>query len=82
MSAIMTILAAAEAAGEHAKEAEKSEVPFFIAGGAWALFAVIISVVGFKRPEFPETSGATRGVMLASVFGWITAVSVAIYVAI
>ncbi len=78
----MTILAAAEAAGEHAQEAEKSEVPFFIAGGAWALFAVLISVYGFMRPDFPTSEGAARGVMAASVAGWLSAVSIAIYVAL
>jgi hypothetical protein len=84
MSTILSILAAAEAAGEHAVEHEehKSEAPFFIAGCVWALFAVVISVVGFKRPDFPNTDGAIRGLYVASVFGWMTAVSMAIYVAL
>jgi hypothetical protein len=82
MSTVMSILAAAEAAGEHAEEAEKSEVPFFIAGGLWALFAVVISVFGFLRPDFPTSDGAARGVMAASVVGWLSAVSIAIYVAL
>jgi len=62
------ILAAAEAAGEHAAEEEhRSELPFFIAGAVLVLFAFALSVVGFKRPDFPGTSGAARGVMALTV---------------
>ena len=56
---LSTILAAAEAAAEH----EKSELPFFLAGGLLASFAVIISVVGFKKPDFPADQATARGVM-------------------
>jgi len=62
-----TILAAAEAGAEHAAEAEKSELPFFLIGGALAAFAVIISVVGFKKPDFPANASAARGVMALGV---------------
>ena len=54
------ILAAAEHAAE---EHHKSELPFFVAGGLLACFAVIISVVGFKKPDFPANEAAARGVM-------------------
>lgn len=57
------ILAAAKSAAEAAAESEKSELPFFLAGGLLACFAVVISVVGFKRPDFPTTQGAARRVM-------------------
>jgi plastocyanin len=44
--------------------AEKSKVPFYIAGGALALWAVIISlVVGLRRPDFPSSLGGERAVM-------------------
>ncbi len=88
MSTILSILAAAESAAEHGAgaaaehEEHKSEVPFFVAGLAWALFAVAISVYGFMRPDFPSTDGASRGVMAASVAGLFAAVSMAIYVAL
>jgi len=78
------ILAAAEhaaAAGEHAEE-HKSEVPFFVAGAVFALFAVLVSVYGFKRPEFPETAAAARGVMSAGAVLMMAAVGTAIYVAL
>jgi hypothetical protein len=64
------ILAAAEhaaAAAEHGAEHEKSEVPFFFAGGIFAAFAVAISVFGFKRPDFPGNARAARGVMALSI---------------
>jgi hypothetical protein len=73
MSVLATILAAAEAGAEHAADAgghageeHKSELPFFVAGGLLAAFAVAISVVGFKRPDFPGSAGAARGVMALS----------------
>jgi hypothetical protein len=79
------LLAAAEhaagAAGE-VVEHERSEVPFFIAGGSLASFAVLISVFGFKRPDFPATAAAARGVMTAGSLLFFMAVSTAIYVAL
>jgi len=69
---LSTILAAAEhgaeAAGAHAGEEEhKSEAPFFIAGSILVAFAIVVSVIGFKQPDFPGTSGAARGIMALSV---------------
>ena len=72
------ILAAAEAAEEH----ERSEVPFFIAGGLFATFAILISVYGFKRPDFPENAGAARGVMTVGAMLMLAAVGSAVYVAL
>jgi len=53
---LVTLIAAAE-------EAERSETPFFIFGIALAVFAVVISVIGFTRPQFPGSDAAARGVM-------------------
>jgi hypothetical protein len=53
------LLAAAEAVPEH----KKSEAPFFIAGVLLVTFAVVISVVGFKKPDFPADAATARGVM-------------------
>jgi hypothetical protein len=44
-------------------EAGHSETPFFIMGGALAVLAVTLSVVGFTRPDFPGSDGAARGVI-------------------
>jgi hypothetical protein len=44
-------------------EAGHSETPFFIVGSALAVLAVLLSVVGFSRPDFPGSDGAARGVI-------------------
>ena len=68
---LSTILAAAEhgaaAAGEHAAEEHKSETPFFVAGAILVVFSIAISIFGFKRPDFPDTASAARGVMAVSI---------------
>jgi hypothetical protein len=73
------LLAAAEHAAE---EHHKSELPFFVAGGLLVAFAIIISVVGFKKPEFPANDQAARGVMALSVALVAGALGSAIYVAL
>jgi hypothetical protein len=73
------LLAAAEHAAE---EHHKSELPFFIAGGLLVAFAIIISVIGFKKPEFPANEQAARGVMALSVALVAGALGSAIYVAL
>ena len=47
-------------------EAGKSETPFFILGSCLALFAVLVSVIGFTRPAWPNGEVATRGLIGAS----------------
>jgi len=83
MSVILSTLAAAEVAGEHAAEEQhRSEAPFFVAGSLLALWAVVISVFGFKRPDFPSSEGAARGVMALSAVLVAGAMSMAVYVAL
>jgi hypothetical protein len=72
---LLFLLAAAE---EH----HKSELPFFLAGGLLVAFAIVISVVGFKKPEFPPNEQAARGVMALSVALVAGALGTAIYVAL
>jgi hypothetical protein len=74
---LSVILAAAQAA-EH----ERSEVPFFICGGALASYAVLISVFGFRKPDFPATAVQARGVMMTGALLVVMAISAAIYVAL
>ena len=50
-----------------AEEAERSETPFFVAGAILVAFSILISVFGFKRPNFPGNAGAARGVMTLSI---------------
>ena len=75
------ILAAAEHAAEAAEEHEKSELPFFIAGAVLVTFAVVVSVFGIKRPDFPTTQRAARGVMTAGTVLVLGAMSMIVYVA-
>jgi uncharacterized cupredoxin-like copper-binding protein len=59
--------------------AEKSKVPFYIAGGllvAWALFLSL--VLGLRRPNFPGTVTAERTVMAITVVLVLLAVSMAV----
>ncbi len=86
MSVLATILAAAEqaaeAAGAHAGEEEhKSEAPFFLIGGALAVFAIAVSVFGFKKPDFPNNAGAARGVMTLGLTLTLATMASIIYVA-
>jgi hypothetical protein len=76
MSLMSTILAAAEHSAEH----EKSKLPFFLIGGCLALFAVVISVIGFKRPDFPGSAGAARGVMGLGVTLVLATMAAIVYV--
>ena len=71
------------AAAEHAtEEHHKSQLPFFLGGGLLVAFAIIISIVGFKKPEFPANEQAARGVMAVSVALVAGALGTAIYVAL
>jgi plastocyanin len=59
--------------------AEKSKVPFYIAGGllvAWALF--ISMVVGMRKPDFPANLGQQRAVMGVTAVLVLFAVSMAV----
>jgi len=78
MSVLATILAAAEHAAE---EEDKSEAPFFFIGGALALFAVVVSVIGFKKPDFPGSPGAARGVMTLGLALTLATMATIVYVA-
>ena len=85
MSVLATILAtaeqAAEAGGHAAEEEHKSELPFFVLGGELALFAIVISVIGFKRPEFPGNAGAARSVMTLGLALTVATMASIVYVA-
>ena len=59
------MLAALLLAAEEA--AEPSKVPFFIAGGVLAAWALVLSAVGLRSPDFPGSPGRARAVMAISV---------------
>jgi hypothetical protein len=63
LHALVTVLGAA---AEQAKE-EPDKVPFYAAGGVLAAWAVIVSVMGIRSPDFPGKGRLARGVMGLSV---------------
>jgi hypothetical protein len=57
---------------------EPSKVPFYIAGGLLAVWAVVLSAVGLTRPAFPFGVVGQRAVMLVSAVLAVAAVAMAI----
>jgi len=57
---------------------ETSKVPFFILGGALALWAVILAGIGLTRPDFPSGPGGQRGVIAFTLFMVVLAIGAAI----
>jgi hypothetical protein len=50
-----------------AEEAEPSKAPFYIAAGALALWAVLVSAIGIRRHEnWPANNGTARALMAIS----------------
>ena len=58
-----------------------SKVPFFILGGALAVWAVILGWLGLSRPDFPGSAGGERGVIGLTVVMAALAVGAAILTA-
>jgi hypothetical protein len=47
---------------------EASKTPYYVAGAALVVFAVVVSAIGITRHEtFPPSKGAARGVMALAV---------------
>jgi plastocyanin len=46
-----------------AASGEKSKTAFFICGGVLAAWAVIVSVIGLRQPDFPRNLAGSRAVM-------------------
>jgi plastocyanin len=59
--------------------AEKSKVPFYIAGGALVAWALIVSLgLGMRRPDFPSGPSQQRGVIAVTVVLVLVAASMAV----
>lgn len=57
----------------------KSKLPFYIAGGALVVWALLISMaIGMRRDSFPSNVGQQRGIMAVSVVLVLAAVSMAV----
>ena len=60
--------------------AEPSKVPFYIGGGALALWAVVLASLGLTRPSFPYGTRGQWGVILVSLVLAVTAMALAVVV--
>jgi uncharacterized cupredoxin-like copper-binding protein len=59
--------------------AEKSKVPFYVAGGLLVAWALLLSlVIGARRSDFPADIGQQRGVIAITAILVIAAVSMAV----
>ena len=61
MDLLSIFVLAQEGAAAGAEHGHKSETPFYLVGGALAVFAVAVGVIGIKRPDLPE--GPNRAMM-------------------
>jgi hypothetical protein len=46
--------------------AEPSKAPWYVTGGLLALWAVVLSAIGLRRPDFPGNKGGRQVVILIS----------------
>jgi hypothetical protein len=58
-----------------------SKVPFYLAGGALVLWALLVSSFGIRRETFPSSEGQARGVMAISVLLIAAAMATAVLTA-
>jgi hypothetical protein len=72
------LLALLQAAAE---EAEPSKVPFYVAGGLLAAWAIVLFGVGMRSQSFPGSQGAERGVIAVSVVLMAAAMATAVITA-
>lgn len=57
---------------------EPSKVPFYIAGGAFAAWAVILASIGLTRPSFPYNVRGQRTVIGISFLLLVATIAMAI----
>jgi plastocyanin len=59
--------------------AEKSKVPFYIAGGLLVAWALLVSLgIGMRRPDFPSSVAGQRGVVAITAVLVVAAASTAV----
>jgi hypothetical protein len=57
---------------------EPSKVPFYIAGGVLAVWAVVLAFMGLTRPSFPYNVRGQRGVILVSLVLAVVAIGLSV----
>jgi hypothetical protein len=56
-----------------------SKVPFYIAGGVLAIWAVVLSAFGLSRPSFPGNGSGQRGVIVISLVLVVVTIAMAVH---
>jgi hypothetical protein len=56
-----------------------SKVPFYLAGGGPAVWAVVLSAIGLTRPKFPGNASGQRGVIAISFVLVVIAIAMAVH---
>ncbi len=56
-----------------------SKVPFYLAGGLLAAWAVVLAAIGISRPSFPASAVAARAVMGISFVLMLLAIAMAVH---
>jgi hypothetical protein len=64
--------------GQLLAAAEPSKVPFYLAGGALAAWAVVLAALGLTRPSFPYSDRGARAVMGISFGLVVVAIATAV----
>ena len=64
-----------------AEEAEKSKVPFFVAGGLFAVWAIVLFLVGMRSQAFPGGQSGERTVIAVSLVLMVAAMATAVITA-
>jgi hypothetical protein len=64
-----------------AEKAEPSKTAFYICGGLFAAWAVVLGVVGLRSPDFPGGSTGQRAVMGVSAILMVGAMATAVITA-
>ena len=72
------LLALLQAAAE---ESEPSKVPFFICGGLFAVWAIVMFVVGMRSSSFPGGQSGQRGILAVSAVLMVAAMATAVITA-
>jgi hypothetical protein len=60
---------------------EKSKTPFYVIGGAFAVWAVCLAIVGLRNPDFPSSPNTGRLVMGVSVLLAVASATAAVVTA-
>jgi hypothetical protein len=56
-----------------------SKTPFYIAGGALAVWAVLLAGLGLRQPTFPANAGGARIIMGISFVLMVVAMAMAVH---